>query len=209
MKTIGQSFFYHLFEQSLEVIDRFPLTIKPAAMEHITGVLEPAVAADRASNPFVDPSAATAADSRDDVAIGMNTIGMLLDRLSILAMKHWNLVNRAKTPDKIESMLEPQVRELVEALAQSRRGQSSVNNKMTSRTADVAIDGFASAYFGLLTTNMLLWEAQEILYNHDIYALPSEELRAYIDFFSRGNIVRNAYIQATDVHYWSAVEMEG
>ncbi len=201
----GQSFFDRLFEESLKVISRFPLTIKPAAMEHITGVLEPAVLAERANNPFADPIQATAADSRDDIAIGMNTVGMLLDRLSILAMKHWNLVNRAKTPDKVESMLEPQVRELVQALAQSRPGRSSVNNKMTNRTADVAIDGFASAYYGLLTTNMLLWEAQEILYNHDISMLPCEELRAYINFFSRGNIARNEYIQATDVFYWKTV----
>jgi hypothetical protein len=56
-----------------------------------------------------------------------------------------------------------------------------------------------------VTTNLLLWEAQEILYNHDISALPDDELRKYILFFSRHNLKRNVSIEASDRLYWASM----
>ena len=205
MNDAGSIFFQSLFDESTRLIAGFPVTLEPAQMGYITGTLEPLVRERRAAHAFVDPTPATAAGRRDDVAVGMNTTGMLLDRLSILAMKHWNLEHRARSPDKAHALAATQVAELIEALAQARPGQSSINNKMTVRTVDAHAERFADAYYGLVSTNMLLWEAQEILYNHDILALPAEELRAYIEFFSRGNIERNVYIQASDTTYWAAV----
>lgn len=205
MSSAGVSFFQSLFDRSVALVSRFPLTREPATMGYITGTLEPAALEGRASQPFADPTPEAAAGRRDDVAVGMNTTGMLLDRLSILAVKHWNLEHRAGAPDKARVLVDTQVAELIEALAAAQPGQSSINNKMTNRTVDAAAHHFADAYYGLASTNLLLWEAQEILYNHDILALPAEELRAYIDFFSRGNIARNVYIQATDETYWQAV----
>jgi hypothetical protein len=204
MRDAGITFFDSLFASSIQLIASFPITLEPAQMGYITGTLEPLVREARAGHPFVDPTAETAAARRDDVAVGMNTTGMLLDRLSILAMKHWNLEHRARSPEKARALATGQVAELIEALAQARPGQSSINNKMTNRQVDARAERFADAYCGLVTTNMLLWEAQEILYNHDIMALPAEELRAYIEFFSRGNIERNVYIQASDTTYWAA-----
>lgn len=200
-----QGFFWSLFRTSLQLIERFAITLEPARMAYITGTLAPAVEALRPENPFRQPDASAASGRRDDVAPGMNTTGLLLDRLTILSMKHWNLRHRANSPDKAAALVETQVTEIIDALAQARPGQSSINNKMTTRAVDAVADRFVDAFFGLLTTNLLLWEAQEILYNHDIQALPAEELRAYIDFFSHGNILRNAYIQASDETYWAAV----
>jgi hypothetical protein len=57
---------------------------------------------------------------------------------------------------------------------------------------------------GLLTTNLQLWEAQEVLYLRDIASLSCDEIRGYVDFFSRGNIRRNAFIEAVDKMYWTA-----
>ena len=205
MGSAGAGFFTNLFGASLRVIDRLPITREAARMGHITSVLEPAALAMRGEHPFTDPTPAAAAGRRDDVAVGMNTTGMLLDRLSILAMKHWNLVHRTGSPARAQELVDTQVAELIEALAAARPGRSSINNKLTNRHVDAHAETFADAYYGLLSTNALLWEAQEILYNHDIMALPAEELRAYIDFFSRGNITRNVYIQATDETYWAAV----
>ncbi len=54
----------------------------------------------------------------------------------------------------------------------------------------------------------MLWEAQEILYNHDISVLPSEELRKYIHFFSKHNLARNVSIEASDSLYWAALQAE-
>ena len=201
----GTAYFDTLFAQSLELIARFPITIEPAPMDYITGALAAEVETQRPDNPFNQPGAEAASERRDDVAIGMNTTGMLLDRLTILAMKHWNLEHRAKDPAKAAALKNGQVAEIIEALAQARPGQSSINNKMTTRTVDATADTFADAFYGLVTTNLLLWESQEVLYNHDIAKLPESELRAYIDFFSHGNILRNVYIQASDQTYWEAV----
>lgn len=206
-------YFETLFSTSLRLVDRVPLTAEAPLMGYITGTLEPAVVPLREEGMFAEPlpgmfstddAAAAPIDPRQEGAAGLNTMGMLLDRLSILAIKHWNLVNRARAPDKAAQLAETQVVEIVSALAFARRGSSSINNKMTNRSVAAGADSFAAAYAGLLTTNLLLWEAQEILYNHDILALPGEELRAYIDFFSRGNLSRNMFIQSSDGLFWEA-----
>ena len=207
MRELRVAYFERLFEESAALVAEFPLTLEPASMEYITGVLEPAVEARREHGQFIEPS--PSGNDVDEVAsrpAGLNTVGMLLDRLSILAIKHWNLVHRAKKPDKADELAATQIRELIGALAEARPGHSSINNKMTAHRAEAEADSFPRAFFGLLTTNLLLWEAQEILYNHDILALPCEELRAYILFFSRGNLSRNAYIQSSDQLYWTGVK---
>jgi len=203
--TERQDFFRHLFEQSQAVIAAYPITVQAAGMDQVTGVLEPAVAEGIRARPFqhLVPPAAREDDDAVSRPAGLNTIGMLLDRLSILTMKHWNLIHRSGSEDRARDLVDGQIEELIQALADAQRGQSSVNNKITTRKVDAVINDFGDAYYGLLTTNMLLWESQEILYNHDISTLPCEELRAYIDFFSRGNILRNVYIQASDETYWA------
>ena len=196
-------FFSDLFEKSLQTIGRFSITLDPPAMAHITGTLEREAESGLHENVFLDPELFDVDGGGTSRAPGLNTTGMLLDRLSILAVKHWNLVHRAEAPDKAAALRDTQVAEIIQALAEAMPGQSSINNKMTNRSVSAKVDSFAEAYYGLMTTNLLLWEAQEILYNHEIESLPAEELRAYIDFFSRGNITRNTYIQAVDQLYWS------
>ena len=61
---------------------------------------------------------------------------------------------------------------------------------------------------GLLVTNLLLWEAQEILYNHDMQHLPAGELRAYIAFFSENNLSRNAFMEDADRLFWAGAHRD-
>jgi hypothetical protein len=205
MSDTKLDYFRELFARSLRLIEQFPLTITPPRMNHITGVLEPSARAAQVAAPFSPPPAIEAAE-HDGTTVGLNTVGMLLDRLSILAVKHWNLVNRRGDPAKAKELIETQVEELVRALTAARPGFSSLNNKMTNRRVEAAAVDFPEAYSGLLSTNLLLWEAQEILYNHDITMLPCEELRAYIDFFSRGNLQRNVFIESSDSLFWHRPE---
>ena len=212
-RSPAQDFFDELFDAARALVSRFALTIEPPTMDYISGVLEPAVEKARASRPFGNPGAAVAREREQagalaaggDRAAGLNTVGMLLDRLSILAIKTWNLEKRAKAPHKAHELRVTQIAELVESLAASRPGHSSINNKLTSHRTDVAAADFAEACYNLVTTNLLLWEAQEILYNHDISALPDDELRKYIQFFSRHNLKRNVSIEASDQLYWTGV----
>jgi hypothetical protein len=204
-------FFDELFDAARALVSCFPLTTEPPTMDYISSVLEPAADAARASHPFGNPSKACVreraqAAACEGHAVGLNTVGMLLDRLSILAIKTWNLEQRAKAPQKARELRETQVAELIEALAASRPGHSSINNKLTNHRTDVAASDFAGACYNLVTTNLLLWEAQEILYNHDMSALPDNELRKYIQFFSRHNLKRNVSIEASDQLYWAGVQ---
>ncbi len=203
------TFFNRIFDHSRELISTFPLTTEPAAMDYISGILEDAVRSGRRSSPFSNPDVEVAKAQRSNAGgpVGLNTVGLLLDRMSILAVKAWNLEYRANAPEKAEELRASQVAELVEALASSRPGHSSVNNKLTSHRTDVEAVDFAAACYNLVTTNLLLWEAQEILYNHDIASLPSDELRKYIQFFSTHNLSRNVSIEAIDRLYWTAVEV--
>jgi hypothetical protein len=207
MRSAALAFFDELFDAARALIARFPLTTEPPTMDYISGVLEPAAEAARASRPFSNPGKAQRAQAAasENRAVGLNTVGMLLDRLSILAIKSWNLEQRAKAPEKARALRETQIAELVEALADSRPGHSSINNKLTSHRTDVDAADFAEACTNLVTTNLLLWEAQEILYNHDMSALPDDELRKYIQFFSRHNLKRNVSIEASDRLYWAGV----
>jgi hypothetical protein len=199
-------YFNRLFDHARDLIAGFPLTTEPAAMDYIAGTLEDAVGAERARSFFANPPIDGAATYDRAVAVGLNTVGMLLDRLSILAIKSWNLEHRANAPEKARDLRATQVAELIEALAEARPGHSSINNKLTShRTDDTATD-FATACYNLVTTNLLLWEAQEVLYNHDIAVLPADELRKYIQFFSKHNLSRNVSIEASDRLYWAALQ---
>jgi hypothetical protein len=210
-RSAALAFFDELFEAARALVSRFALTTEPPTMDYISSVLEPAVEEARASRPFGNPGEALARACEQAPAagggraVGLNTVGMLLDRLSILAIKTWNLEKRAKAPQKAQELRVTQIAELVEALAGSRPGHSSINNKLTSHRTDVAAADFAEACYNLVTTNLLLWEAQEILYNHDISALPDDELRKYIQFFSRHNLKRNVSIEASDRLYWTGV----
>ena len=42
-----------------------------------------------------------------------------------------------------------------------------------------------------------------MLYLRDILKLSCEEIRAYVSFFARGNVRRNALIEGTDTMYWT------
>ncbi|HEX4117315.1 MAG TPA: hypothetical protein VHX99_00815 [Rhizomicrobium sp.] len=209
-RSAALTFFDDLFDAAQALVARFPLTIEPPTMDYISGVLEPAADTARASQPFANPGASLARERAQEAAgtghaVGLNTVGMLLDRLSILAIKSWNLEQRAKAPEKARELRRTQIAELVEALAASRPGHSSINNKLTSHRTDVEARDFAEACTNLVITNLLLWEAQEILYNHDMSALPDDELRKYIQFFSRHNLKRNVSIEASDRLYWAGV----
>ena len=200
-------FFEELYAASEAWIAAAPLTRRPVPMAHVQAVLEPALAALPASFVQPDPALPAAMLARAGAAAaGLNTVGMLLDRLSILAIKQWNMACRSADPEKAATLRQTQVQEIIEALAAARPGHSSLNTKITRHAVSTRSAGFADAYAGLLMTNLLLWEAQEVLYNHDMPSLPCEELRAYITFFSRGNLIRNGFIEESDRQFWSGAD---
>ena len=128
---------------------------------------------------------------------------MLADRLSILIIKEWCLRNKTNANlTKADELYQTQTMDIINAVAKTEPGSSSMNTKLTHHKSGVNAESWEEAFYGLLSTNILLWESQEILYVRDITGLPSEELRDYIKWFSFGNIQRNAYIEHCERSYW-------
>lgn len=140
---------------------------------------------------------------------GLNTAGLLADRFTILLIKEWCLRNKHNEPQKADALYLTQTRDIIKALANCRQGNSSVNSKITGVSTDVTADDWEDTFYQLLAINMVLWESQEILYIKDISALPAEELRSYIQWFSRGNMERNVLIEWAEVRFWEKVISEG
>ncbi len=202
MSDALRQYFGALFQWSVELILAVPLTREPPLMGHIVAVLRPAALAAEPGRNLEEPEAAAAAAAAD-TPVGLNTVGLLLDRLSILAIKHWNLVHRTGSAARAAELQTGPVREMIEALAAAQPGHSSYNSKITVHGGRPAAASFVAAYRGLLITNLLLWEAQEVLYNHDLTRLPDGELRKYVSFFSENNLTRNAFMEDADRLFWA------
>jgi hypothetical protein len=128
---------------------------------------------------------------------------MLSDRLSTLIIKEWCLRNKPSSNlAKADELYQTQTMDVIYALARAQPGNSSMNTKITYYRSDVTASSWEEAFYGLLSTNILNWESQEVLYIKDIKLLPCEELRDYISWFSFGNIQRNEYIQYCEELYW-------
>lgn len=129
--------------------------------------------------------------------IGLNTVGMLTDRLSILVIKSYF----EKSLDLIETT-KLQIQDIETAIAASCPGTSSAFNKITTISAsDLPVD-FTEAAMSLAGTNLLLWMAQDVLYLRGPSALPDQELRKYITFFAEKNVIRNHLISLTNSLFW-------
>lgn len=140
-------------------------------------------------------------------SIGLNTIGMLSDRLTILLIKEWCFRNKICDQAKADKLYATQTKDIIEAMANSIPGNSSINSKITNLKTDVKADSWEEAFYGLLTVNLLLWESQEVLYIKDIATLPAEELRNYISWFARGNMQRNSLIELCEIRFWEKINM--
>jgi hypothetical protein len=141
-----------------------------------------------------------------DIPVGLNTLGLLIDRFTILIIKEWMLRNKNQNPLKANELYNSQTKEIIRALAKCRKGNSSVNSKITNIKTEVTIDSWEEAYFNMLAINLVLWESQEILYIKDISILPSEELRNYIHWFAHGNMQRNVLMELCEKKYWEKLD---
>lgn len=202
------AYFDALVGYGRDLLDRLPVPLEPEPLAYTLDRLKPAV--DAAREAEVAHVAAVErpvpADENGSRSAGLNTIGMLADRLTILIVKEWSLRHKGTPkPDKADELARTQTNEIVRALAEAVPGYSSVNSKITRLSAEAEAPTWAAAFYGLLTTNLLLWESQEVLYVKDISVLPAEELRGYITWFAWGNILRNEYIQACEERYWNDV----
>lgn len=133
---------------------------------------------------------------------GLNTIGILTDRLTILLIKEWCLRNKQNDPDKADKLFRTQTQDILRALANCQPGNSSLNSKITGIETEVHASDWEDAFYQLLGINLILWESQEVLYIKDIATLSCKELRDYLKWFAHGNLQRNALIELSETLFW-------
>lgn len=200
-------YFEALTAYSRDFVARFGTHDGLMPLDRILGELKPALesrAADEEAS--IDAIPWTTADRRPDpkTAIGLNTAGLLADRLTILVIKEGRLRRSGLDKEGLRIVSDVEIPDICRALAQARPAEGSLVGKVTTIRTGIEATSWAAAYYGLLSANLLLWEAQEILYMRDILSLPSEELRAYIRWFSTGNMMRNEFIALCDRLLWKA-----
>lgn len=205
MQTI---YFTELATWSLAYLDSLPIERRPMPLAYALEKLAPELELRRSGavaelRSLARPQPAGAKDGR---AAGLNTVGMLADRFTILLIREWCLRNKENADAaKAEALHQTQTMEIMQALAEAVPGHSSMNSKITKLEQKASAADWEEAFLGLLCTNLVLWESQEILYLKNIAELPAEELRDYISWFSRGNILRNEYIQLCEQKYWEGM----
>jgi hypothetical protein len=145
------------------------------------------------------------ADRKNCRGVGLNSIGMLADRFTILVIKAWCIANKGKRDySKAQALYDSQTLDIIAAMAAARPGSSAMNTKITSIVSDASnCATWEEAFFGLFATNLIIWESQEMLYVKNIAEVECGELRAYIKWFSMSNIRRNSYIESCERTYWS------
>ncbi|WP_414663079.1 hypothetical protein [Horticoccus sp. 23ND18S-11] len=201
-----QDYFEQLARQSIAFLDSLPIELTPQPLAYALESLAPAVESMRTSGlqqlraiARPDPVNLEVLSS----GVGLNTVGMLTDRFTILLIKEWSLRHKGTpNPAKADALFATQTRDIIAALALAQPGSSSLNSKITSLRSSASATDWSEAFWGLLTTNLLMWESQEMLYIRDISTAPYEELRAYIAWFSKSNIQRNDYIELSEKRYW-------
>lgn len=202
-------YFHALYEVSRRFIDELALPAQASALTELMGAVRPEIerrvpAAVASLRQLRGRPAARAVADGGANPVGLNTVGMLADRLTVVAMKEWVLERRLGAAEKARALRDTQVSELLDALAAARPGHSSFTQKLSPVKVEAAADTWEEAYLGLLSVNILLWEAQEVLYGGRIEALECAELRRYIAWFSEGNMRRNEYIAKCEGLFWQA-----
>ena len=198
------SYFYRLARYSHDFLDRLPIPRRPQDIGEVLARLKPALAGQRAV--AVGEIAALdrpAPPRREPRPAGMNTIGLLADRLTILCIKAWNVRQKQGDADAADRLQATHIAEIVQCLAACVPGEKDLLAKVSTLRSDLEVTSWEDAYYGLLASNILMWEAQEILYLRDLDSTPCEELRDYIRWFSSSNIQRNACISACESFFWN------
>jgi hypothetical protein len=203
-----QEYFLKLADYAHDLFNRLPIELEPKPLDYALNLLKPQVeflktAEIEQIRDLRGVYQKIAVPGNSNKWQGLNSIGMLMDRFTILLIREWSLQYKLhKNPDKAQKIREEQTLDIIEAMSYAAPGSASLNSKITNIKSDISASNWEEAFYGLLTINLILWESQEVLYIKDISVLPCEELRAYIDWFSKGNIMRNEYIQLVEELFW-------
>lgn len=153
--------------------------------------------------------------------VGLNTVGLLTDRLTILTIKEWCLRHRHRKPTAAQQLYSVQTHDILEALADAAPARGALNSKLTVHTPDLQAQTWAAAAYDLFATNVLIWKAQDYLYGtrlenelesganaEERQGEPSKRshnlLHIYTSWLPAMNVQRDGLIQRCERLYWQA-----
>jgi hypothetical protein len=207
-KKKNKLYFLDLVDYSKRILDALPIEPTPQPLDYALGKLKSVLyeikhdvveGLKKLNRPDMAVKAVV-----PKLGVGMNSIGLLADRLTILIIKEWCLRNKLNSDTtKADNLYSSQTLDIIEAMADARPRESAINAKITTLKANTDATCWEEAYYGLFMTNLLMWESQEVLYIKDITQLPYEELRDYVKWFSFSNIMRNEYVEHCEKLYWN------
>jgi hypothetical protein len=134
------------------------------------------------------------AENRSDFReMGMNTFGILSDRVTILSCK----ARLSIDPDARDAA-KKQVRDVINALQECGVGDPNLLSKEQVISTGSGFFSAGDAFHHLLRSNIGMWINQDLLYTKSVDDVSDSRLRSYIKFFSKENTVRNRAISFLD-----------
>lgn len=195
------AYFCAVFDWSVGMLSQWPIPATPSRLADIAYRIEPALT-DGAARHVGGLHEPPTPPNRTGKAIGLNTVGLLSDRLSILAVKTWMLRNRYGKPTDSHLVASIDAGQIIGALAAAYPSGETLVSKITKLSVKIDDRSWASSYYGLLSSNLLMWEAQEWMYINNMEDCTADEIRACLSFCSLTNLKRNHYIAACERCYW-------
>jgi hypothetical protein len=207
----NSDYFLKLSAYAKNLLDKLPIEKTPQPLDYAVGMLYEKVKKNKENEVeeliSLWPQKTILNKAEKTLGIGLNTIGMLTDRFTILLIKEWCLRNKSNNPQKADELFESQTKDIIACLANSVPGNSAINSKITNIKTDTKASSWEEAFYGMLTINLVLWESQEVLYIKDISKLPYKELRDYIHWFAHGNMERNVLMELCEIRYWEKTKL--
>jgi hypothetical protein len=202
----SRGYFGRLADYSRGLLDRLPIAADIEPIAATFNRLKPAFEAWRSREVMQlrDLARPLPVAVDDGTPAGMNSIGILADRVTILMCKEWYLRHRQRRAAEADEVARTQTADIIAVLSQARPGQAKLLEKVSTISSHANAASFEEAYYGLLSANILMWETQELLYVRNMESIAAEELRDYIRFFSQANMMRNAFISQCETLYWRA-----
>jgi len=135
--------------------------------------------------------------------VGLNSVGLLVDRLSILSIKTWCLQNIDSDRLDTIQLCKDRILDVTGALSEAIPAQN-LNSKLTIHQTSIEADEWESAIYDLMTTNSLIWKAQEALYCKSSTEA-AQQFQTYMSLFPEINLRRDALVHRCEHLYWTAV----
>jgi hypothetical protein len=206
---MNEGYFEKLAEYSRNLLNRLPISKEVKPLDFTLDLLSSAIKEQKGQETKqIEGLWCEKAEiqSKRPEYTGLNTIGLLSDRFTILLIKEWFLRHRYNNPSGADKLVQTQTKDIMKAMASANPGNSSINSKISNKNPGMTIKTWECAFYNLLGINLMLWESQEVLYTKDINILSSNELREYIHWFSKGNLERNVLIEQAEHLFWRKIK---